>query len=280
MQRTDGKLFDCTDPIYGVISYVLRKRYDAMNMITVYIPMEPMRAYLNRSRKEHPGMSYLGLVLAAYIRAAARYPGLNRFVVNRRVYCRNKFTVSMVVLKPGEERGSSDKIDFELTDTSFEVSRRIGEFIEKNRETGRSNKTDRLASFLLRHHILAGTLVNLLIWMDNHNILPRPILDASPFHTSLLISNLGSIRLSEIYHHVYEFGTTSIAITIGAPEKRLEMEKGTVVEKQYLPRGVVMDERIASGHYFGQVFGYVKHLLRHPEELEIPPEVVNCDPTR
>lgn len=279
LKRSDGKLFDNPDPIYSAFSYVLKKRYDAMNMVTVYIPMEPMRAYINSARQTNPGLSYLALILSAYVRAAARYPGLKRFVVNRRMYCRNKFTVSMVVMRPGEY-GTMDKVDFEMTDTVYDVNRRMGEFIERNRNVNDTNKTDRLVRFLVNHPLLIGFLINTFIFLDNHNILPKSLIAASPFHTSLLISNLGSIRLPAIYHHVYEFGTTSIAITMGVPEKRVVMEGGAPVERAYLPLGIVMDERIAPGSYFGQVLQYIQHLLRHPEELEVPPAVVNEDPVR
>ncbi len=83
--------------------------------------------------------------------------------------------------------------------------------------------------------------------MDRHGLLPKSLIKASPFHTSMTISNLASIRTNHILHHVYEFGTTSILITLGNM-REVPVRKGEeIVFERSLPMGVVMDERICSG---------------------------------
>ena len=279
MARKDGRLLDSRDAMHLAAPYVMQKRYDSLNMVTIDLPMEPMRAYLNAARREHPGLSYLGLVLTAYTRAVAKYPALKRFVVNRRIYCSNTFSMSMVVLRPGAD-STMDKVVFDERDTVFDVNRRLGEFIARNRNAQEENKLDALLAFLVRHPILIGSIINFLMWLDRRGMLPQSVMEASPFHANLLISNLASIRLPQIYHHIYDFGTISVAITMGVPVKRVESDHGTFVEREYLPLGIVMDERIADGQYFGQVLRYIRHLLSHPQELEQPPEEVISDPTR
>ena len=119
---------------------------------------------------------------------------------------------------------------------------------------------------------LLGFLMAILRFADRHGLLPRALVKASPFHASMLISNLASIRTNHIYHHVYEFGTTGVAIAMGNPREIPKTSKGEVVLERCIPLGIVMDERLASGHYFAQVFAYVKDLLRHPEKMETPLE--------
>ena len=87
--RKDGKRVKDANPIYTVMPYILKYRYDAMNMIEVDVPISPMQAYLNEKRKQGYRFSHLGLVLAAYVRTAAEYPLLNRFIANKRIYQRN-----------------------------------------------------------------------------------------------------------------------------------------------------------------------------------------------
>ena len=48
--RADGKRLRNTDPMYTVASYVMSKRVDSMNMVTLDIPYDPIQEYLN-SRK-------------------------------------------------------------------------------------------------------------------------------------------------------------------------------------------------------------------------------------
>ena len=72
--RPDGIRVKDAEAMYLLIPYFLTKRYDAMNMITIDIPVEPMRDFINEKRKEGYAISHLAMVLAAYVRVAAEYP--------------------------------------------------------------------------------------------------------------------------------------------------------------------------------------------------------------
>lgn len=273
--RKDGKRVTDANPIYTVMPYILKYRYDAMNMIEVDVPISPMQAYLNEKRKQGYRFSHLGLVLAAYLRTAAEYPLLNRFIANKRIYQRNEFSIAMVVLKPGELDGTMSKMYFQMEDDIFRVHEIMDSYVNDNRAEGDTNATDDIVRTLLKIPGLVNVGVGLLKFMDLHGLLPKSLIKASPFHASLTISNLASIRTNHIYHHVYEFGTTSILITLGNM-REVPVRKGEeIVFERSLPMGVVMDERICSGSYFAAVFRRFKQYLTNPELLEGPPKVVN-----
>lgn len=273
--RKDGRRIEISDPMYTLMPYFLNKRVDSMNMIELDIPIAPMQAYLNKKRGEGCPMSHLGVILAAYVRAAAEFDQLNRFIINKRIYQRTEFPISMVVLKPGHAEGAMNKMYFEMTDTIFDVHRRMNEYIDTNRKPGDQNKTDELMKKLLAVPGLANFAVGLIKIMDRFGLLPKALIDASPFHTSLCVSNLASIRTNHIYHHCYEFGTTSIFITLGNMRLVPKSVKGEIVFERCLPLGVVMDERICSGSYFAMVFQRLKQYFANPELLEAPPAVIN-----
>ena len=230
MGRPDGKRVKSADPMYQLISYIMNKRVDSMNMITVDLPLEPMTAYIHKMRNEKGVvLSYMGIFLAAYLRTACEFPALNRFVVNKKVYARNEFCVGLVVLKtedPGN--GIMSKIYFNMTDTIFDVQRKIDEYVEANRTSEKDNSTEKLIKTLLKIPGLCNVGVGMFRFLDKHGMLPKSVIDASPFHESLLLSNLASIRTNHIYHHVYEFGTTSISITMGNPRMVPKMKKGVL----------------------------------------------------
>ena len=273
--RKDGKRVKGANPMYTVMPYILSTRVDSMNMIELNIPIGPMQTYINRKRKEGFNLSHLGVVLSAYVRTAAEYPLLNRFIVNKRIYQRNEFPVSMVVLKPGDDDGTMNKMYFRMEDDIYDAQRRIDEYVTDNRQKGDTNATDELITKLLSIPGLCNFSVGVFKLMDKFGLLPKSILKASPFHTSLCISNLASIRTNHIFHHCYEFGTTSVFITIGNMREVPRRVGGEIVFERCMPMGVVMDERICSGHYFAAVFSRFKHYMTHPEELELPPKVVN-----
>lgn len=275
--RADGKKTKNVFPMYKVAAHIMNKRYDAMNMITLDIPLEPIRTYLNKKKKEGIYMSHMGLFIAAYLRTMCEFPHLNRFVVNKKIYSRTEIAVGMVVLKAGDINNETmSKMYFDLEDTSFDVHKRIEEFVDDNRQTG-ENGTDKIINALLSIPGLLTVGVGLFKLLDRYGLLPKAIIDVSPFHESLLISNLASIRTNHIYHHVYEFGTTSVGMTLGNLREVPKTKNGEIVLERCIPVGLVMDERIATGVYFAQAFRKFRDYLAHPEKLETPPETIILD---
>lgn len=271
--RADGKRIKNADPMYTVAAYIMDKRVDSINMITIDIPVDPIKEYLNEKRKQGINLSHMGVVLAAYVRTLKEFPELNRFVVNKKIYQRNEVAVGMVVLKSGQvDHGTMSKMYFNENNTIFEVNDIINKYVEENRESPDNNSTEKLIKVLLSLPGILPVGVAIFKWLDKHGLLPKSIIDASPFHMSLGITNLASIRTNHIYHHCYEFGTTSVFMAMGNTREVPKRKGDEVVFEKCMPIGVTMDERIASGSYFAIAFRRMRHYLRNPELLELPPE--------
>lgn len=275
MGRVDGTRVRGEVPMYLLAPQFMPTRNDAMNMTTIDIPIEPLRKYMNAKRKEGHHISHMALIMTAYAHLVGEYPSINRFIQNRRVYEHKDFCISLVVLRPGDT-GNDDtmaKLYINPEDTIFEVQRKIDEYIEVNTSGAEedSNALDKWMGILCSLGGLLDVAGALLRFMDRHGWLPRALVDASPFHASLLITNLASIRTNHIYHHVYNFGTTSVSMAMGnLREVPKRGRDGSVELVRCMPIGVVMDERIASGHYLALAFARFKDMLSHPEQLEQP----------
>ena len=280
MNRADGKLLRHTDPMYRIVAHVMKKRSDSMNSITLDIPLEPIEKYIRQKKKEGRTMSHMAVILAAYNRIVCEYPALNRFIVNKRAYARKEVAIGMVVLRAGATGAETmSKIYLRPEDTILDVEDRIQDYVAKNRDNAGNNATDKLINTLVSLPGLLRGAVALLKWMDWHNLLPKAIIDASPFHVSMVFTNLASIRTNHIYHHCYDFGTTSVVMAAGnAREVPRRTRDGEIVHDKCLPLGVVMDERIASGYYFATAFRRMKEYLKNPALLEEPPEKIVEDP--
>ncbi|MCQ2449169.1 MAG: 2-oxo acid dehydrogenase subunit E2 [Clostridia bacterium] len=276
--RSDGFRLHNVDPMYTVASYIMNHRYDSMNMITLDIPITPIRTYMNEKRKAGTPVSHLAIMLSAYLRVVSEFPELNRFIVNSKPYARNEISVSMVVLKAGQmDHGTMSKIYLETEDTIFDVNRKIVEFVDANKNTPENNGTEKMIRILLSVPGLVRVGVGLFKFLEKHALLPKVVADLSPFHASLLISDLASIRTNHIYHHVYEFGTTSLGLTMGNLREVPIRKGGEVAFERCMPLGLVMDERICSGSYFALAFEKLQRYLKNPALLETPAEVVKVD---
>ena len=134
-----------------------------------------------------------------------------------------------------------------------------------------------MAKLLLRP-ALANTVVFLARALDRYGVLPKYIMEASPFHTSLFITHMGSIGMPAVNHHIYNFGTTSLFLSLGSVERQTVIgSDGKAARKRYLPIGITADERICAGAMYARMVNRMMHYLNNPELLEAPPETVRFE---
>ena len=281
MKRPDGTRLKHADVMYRIASHVMAKRSDSMNMITLNIPAAPIQNYLREKSREGRPISHMAILMGGFVRLMAEYPALNRFIMNKEPYARNELAYGMVVMgaKAGSGKaneGTMSKIFFDRGDDIFEIERKIQEYVGKNREG--DNATEDLMRKLTSIPGILRFAVNFIKWADKHNLLPKSVIDASPFHCSMVFTNLASIRTNHIYHHCYDFGTTSMVVAAGNAREVPKKKNGEIVLEKCIPLGVVMDERIASGHYFATAFSRYKEFMRDPHLLEGPAPIIRDDP--
>ena len=280
--RPEGRaLTKGVDPITRITPYIMTERSDAQCFCTQYADYEAINEYIKQKRAEGYKISTMSVIIAVYIRTVSQFPELNRFIVGRKLYARKELCVSFAIVKVRSKTDfleTTVKIYFDPYDTIFDVARKIEDAIDRNKKTETENKTDKVANALLSIPGLIGIGAGLLKALDKIGWMPRAIIDASPFHTSMFITNMASLGMNELHHHLYNFGTTTVFIGLGKKEARLKLSiDGKIKAKDYYPLAVVTDERVAAGAMYGMALDLLSRLLRHPELLEVPPEEVRYD---
>lgn len=277
--RYDGRIIRTINPFYKIIPYIMRTRVDSQNYFDDKIEIDNIEAYIRAKRIAGiKNISFLHIMIAVLVRAISQKPGLNRFIAGQKIYARNEILISLALKKKLQE-GSPEttvKLKFQPEDTIFDVVEKVNEAIEENKKVENSNETDKTARLIM---FCPRLIVKQLMWvlrtLDYYGILPKLINRVSPFHTSIFVTDLGSIGIQPIYHHLYEFGTTSIFVAFGAKQKEKVINKDdNIVEKKFINIKIVTDERIVDGHYYASAFKFIKNLMQHPERLELPPENV------
>ena len=268
--RPDGTRVKDLPPLVAAIPYIMPKRYDAWNTITENIDEEVIKEFIRNQRRQGVRLNHMSVIISAYYKATLENPKLNYFVMNRKIYKRNHFCVSFVILKKLADGSPSEttlKIYLEPEDTVFTVNEKIRKVIEANQQTEQSNSTDHFARFMFSVPGLPRFVIGLAYFLDRHGLLPRKIIELSPFHTSLFITNLASIKTSFIHHHCYEFGTTSVFVCMGKPVPNYMSGD---LSKKMMPLGIVMDERICTGYEYAAFCNDFRKYIRRPELLETP----------
>ncbi len=273
-KRYDGRRVHDIEPFQRIVPYIMKTRTDSMNMFEDVIPCTPMDAYIKEKAAQGLKLGYMHILIAAVVRLIAMRPQLNRFVMNRRIYTRPKIWVSFDVhqtLRDGSV-ATAIKLCFEGTETILEIADKINEAVAKETtKKTESNATDKLARLIMSiPDPLIRLVVNALMFMDRHNMLPRAVLEASPFHTTFFLTNLKSLGINHVFHHVYEFGTTGLFLAMGK-EKTLPVIKGSdVLPEKEMGFSLVCDERFCDGLYFAISLRKLKKMLANPACLEEP----------
>ncbi len=280
--RPEGRMLTRgVDPITRLTPYIMTSRDDSQCYCTQYIDSDLIQEYVRKKRLEGVRISTMSVILAAYIRTISQFPALNRFVVGKTLYARRELCISFAQVKiknKNEFLETVVKVYFDPHDTLFDVARKVDGAIERNKSVPVQNKTDRLVHTLLSIPGLVSVVVGFLKMLDRVGWMPRAIIDASPFHTSMFITNMASIGMNELHHHLYNFGTTTVFLGLGKKERRVNVSRGGEIGyKTCYPIAVVTDERVTPGWMYGAAFEYLKRMMEHPELLEAPPEDVKFD---
>ncbi len=280
--RKQGRRLKTLDPYYAFTPFIMKRRQDASNYYQDSVDISKVESFLREKRAQ--GMKGLGMLhffVAAYVRTVSQRPFLNRYVSGQRIYARNNIEVVMTVKKEmrSDAGETSIKVVFDPRDTLKDVYDKMEADILKIQTASESSSTDDVAGSLIK---MPRLLLKFCIWLisvlDYFSLVPKFLRDASPFHGSMVITDIGSLGIPPIFHHLYDFGNVPIFLSFGTKQRSYEPQKdGSVVPKRTIDFIVTMDERICDGFYFATSFKYFKRYFLHPELLDTPPETVEQD---
>ncbi len=281
--RVDGRRIRTEPPINQFIPYVMNTRSGSVNYFSESFEITQLERYIRQKRRE--GLTNFGIthvLLACYCRALCKYPALNRFISGQKIYTHgNDIQFCMIVKKDMTTASPETLIKLHLSpyDTVYDIYNKFNAEIEKIKNTPLDSDFDHTVQALM---MIPGVFLKFTVWvlklMDYFGLVPKFLLEVSPFHGSVFFTSMGSLGIPPVYHHLYDFGNLPVFGSFGCKRRALEvLEDGTVVQRKYMDVKFTMDERIVDGFYFATFFKHYKRLLHHPEQLELPPEEVLQD---
>ena len=282
--RIDGRKIRTLAPMAQITAFFQVERNTCSNLFEEAFEITNIDRYIRQKRREgYTDFGITHVLLAAYVRGIAKYPQLNRFISGQKVYSRgNDIQYCMVIKKEMSVDAPDTSIKVHLTpsDTAIDVYNKLNAAVAEVKKTQELDSgLDNLIMYL---NLIPSVVLKFLVWLlkllDYFGLLPKFLLELSPFHGSLFFTSMGSLGIPPIYHHLYDFGNIPAFGAFGCKRKALEVqEDGSVVQKKYIDVKFVLDERIVDGYYYATFFKYYRRLLAHPEVLDQAPEEVKKD---
>ncbi|MDO4361778.1 MAG: 2-oxo acid dehydrogenase subunit E2 [Eubacteriales bacterium] len=233
--------------------------------------------FLDKKNAEHP--EYKTTVFHAFLLCLARMvkerPLMNRYISGRRTYERYDITLSFVAKRKFADGAEESLLTVKAKDedTLDSVSRHI---VGDVRETRRSEHStggidSAVDGFAKLPRLLLIIVFRIIRWLDFWGLMPKALTEGDTNYSTVLVSNLGSIKCPAVYHHLNNYGTNSIMVTLGTLHKEeMLMPDGTRQVRDVVDIGATLDERIADGFYFARSLKLIKYVFEHPELLDRP----------
>lgn len=268
--RIDGSRVPDVHPVRRIMPFIMPARSGAWVLFEHSIPTEPMRALLERLNADRPADRRITLfhcVLRAIGVAIGEYPRLNRFVVGSRLYDRHGIWLAFSA-KQRMERDApifTAKVRFDPTETLPAMVDRLLATLREGR-SGKETATDReIQGFLKLPAPLLRVAVKLQRWLDGWNLLPPSLVQDDPLYASAFIANLGSVGLDAAFHHLYEYGSIPIFITMGRTHREpVVADDGTITSREVFVMRYTYDERVEDGFYAARALERLQAVLTDP----------------
>lgn len=275
--RKDGRRIRKLDSMHAFMPYLLPNRTDNEACMNDYIDVTELDKYVAEKNANSPSFKYtvFHYVLAALGKTIVARPKMNYFYQGHRLYERNNISFAFTAKRKFEDK-SDEALAIMRFDTNDERSaveqmhQKVEKFVTKVRKMDENDgATDIMGTLVKFPRFMIKFIVHCLNRLDYHGWLPKDFLEYDPYHCTVFVSNLGSIKATASYHHLANWGTNSVFVIIGEIKNRPVFdEAGNVVFKRMMPVGLTVDERIADGFYFAKSFKLFKYLLEHPAILE------------
>ena len=273
--RPDGKLIKNLDPMHVITPVLYPNRCDNEAYFSIRVDMDPIRKYLEKINKDEKEFPYTAfhIIVTAMIKTLTLRPKLNRYVANKLMYQRNEVSVSFVVKKLFADDGAEALaiIHAQDDDTIQSIHKKLFDQIS----SGRSDKLDTSSNSMdIVSHMprrLMRAFCEFCCFLDKIGKCPKVLIGSDPYYTSMVLSNLGSLKLDAGYHHLTNWGTCSLMGIVGQFKEVPQIkEDGSVEFKECIDIGITLDERLSDGYYCAKTVRLIKKILADPSVLELP----------
>ena len=275
--RYDGRWVKDVTGLTTIMMHIMPNRTDSEVYLNEKIDATEVVKFLEKKNAAHP--EYKTTIFHALLIAVARMlrerPKMNRFVQGRRMYERYETSLAFMAKRrftDGAEEAFMyfvPKDEDNLDSLSFEVAGKVHEARKSEKAVGGFDSV--VDSFAKIPRLLLMLVVRIVRYLDFWGVNPKALTTGDSNYSSVLLSNLGSIRGPAVYHHLNNYGTNSIMITVGTLHKEeLVMPDGRKEIRDVLEIGATIDERIGDGFYFVRSLKLVEYLFAHPELLDRP----------
>ena len=273
--RFDAKYLKDVDSMHFIMPFMFPNRCDNETFFSFQIDLTEVQKYIDRKNAGSPEYKYnlFQCVIAATLKTITLRSRLSVFIHDRRMYKRNEITAAFTVKQEFSDDGGEvlafihSRPDWTIDDLHNELHRQLLKLKNKayvDESTSVMDQFNRIPKWISR------PVVSAITSLERKGAVIPALVKTDPYHSTVNFANLGSIGLPGGFHHLTNWGTTSLFIVVGKMGRMPLYENEQVTFKDGVNLNITVDERIADGYYFSKSMKLLQYLLQHPDLLDRP----------
>ncbi len=273
--RFDARYLKDTDSMHFIMPFMFPNRCDNETFFSFKIDLTRVNEYIAKKNADHPEYKYnlFQCLIAATLKTITLRSKLSIFIHDRKMYKRNEISAAFTVKQEFSDDGGEvlafihSKPDWTIDDLHNELHRQLLKLKNKSyvdESTGVMDKFNKLPKFISR------PIISAICGLEKKGMILPALVETDPYHSTVNFANLGSIGLPSGYHHLTNWGTTSLFVVVGKAGRMPFYENDQVVFKDGVELNMTVDERIADGYYFSKSMKILQYFLQNPELLDRP----------
>ncbi len=274
--RKDAKLIRNLDSLHFIMPLIYPNRFDNEAFISERLDLTKLNEYLEKKNAGDPEYKYnlFQVIVTAVLRTMVLRPKMNRFIANKNYYQRNEVTAAFIVKKIFADNGAEGMAiikggeDANIDTIHDDIYKKVS---KARNEDSCGSTEDSMNFFTKIPHFISKAIISFICVLDRHGKVPQSLIAEDPYYQSVMLTNLGSIKLHSGYHHLTNWGTNSVFVIVGERKKRpFYDDDGNMTLRDSVDLGLTVDERIGDGYYFSKTVRILKKLIENPELLDEP----------
>ena len=273
--RKDAKRIRNIDGLSQILLDLKPKRCISDVFINQKMDVTNLVKYIETKKSKGEEISYFHAFVTAIGKTFYNRPKLNRFIANHHVYEHNDVVISFVAKITFDDKSEEVMVMVPINpnDNINTISKKIKHKIDnirnkKVKKEGANSAIDILGKL---PNIIRIPIVGIFKWCDKRGMLPASLVKDNLYYSSIIVSNLGSIKCGAIYHNITDFGTCSSLATMGEIKSEEIITQDDKKEiRKFCEFGINFDERVADGYYFAKSVKLLQYIFDNPKLLEEP----------
>ena len=273
--RFDAMYLKDVDSMHFIMPFMFPQRCDNEAFFSFRIDLTKLNEYIAKKNADGPDYRYnlFQCLIAATLKTITLRSKLSIFIHDRKMYRRNEISAAFTVKQEFSDDGGEvlafihSRPDWTIDDLHDELRRQLLKLKDKkyvDASTGFMDRFNRLPKWISR------PALDFVCFLERKGKIPPALVETDPYHSSVNFANLGSIGLPGGFHHLTNWGTTSMFVVIGKMGRMPFFENDEVSFRDGVDLNITVDERIADGFYFSKSMRMLQYFLQHPELLDRP----------